>query len=209
MRISEMKSAAFRPTRCYTTPSIQFLRRNVQHITPHCLPTTTTTTCYDTSTMTTKLSVFTAKFPLIGLEITDNIPLISNIAALHEAVVIADESAENVLLFDFLPEQPNNTAVLAALLSGNAVNAVARIKKLKKLQCYQHKNGVDVDTPLQHRRLVLVGQSTLEKNKELLKRAVQFQFEWSRYQLQLMKCDCRTHVQELVSHLQVYLSDVH
>jgi len=129
-------------------------------------------------------SIFIVKMPLVGLEATAILPSpLSDAAAVHEAVAI--DVTEGPWLFDFLPREPRNPRIIARLLAGDSVPAMARVRQIRALP--------------PSRLCFSVGACSLSE-QEAVARAKEFQREWNR-DLQLFKMDCRHHTRELVAAL--------
>lgn len=133
----------------------------------------------------TRASVYLLKTPLEGMEALSLLPdPFHSTAALHVGVVLSTTDGAN-WVFDFLPQQPTDPAVIVQLLSGGAVPAQARVRSLSALP---------------RRRCEFQGATALP-SYDALAVAHQFQQEWGELELQLFKLDCRDHARQLVAVL--------
>ena len=127
-------------------------------------------------------SLYTARFPLIGFEAVDSLPMLADPAALHVALVI-DCSQNGVWLFDFLPADPQNPLVLSKLISGGGVPGEARARKLRGLPPRRH----------------LIGES---RQLNAVDKAAAVQEQWNGSELKLLQRDCRHFVDALIAELR-------
>jgi len=157
--------------------------RNAAPLKSKCRPSRTAQAA---ATHTTYPSLYIAKFPLVGLEIVENLPpLFSNRAALHTAVIIECSNDGTYWLFDFLPEDPTDPIILARVLSSLGVTGQARTRQLNKLP---------------RQRCSLAGTSKY-RCVDAIERARKVQEQWNNSELKLFKRDCRHFVDALILEL--------
>jgi hypothetical protein len=139
--------------------------------------------------------VYLLQLPLVGLEQLDTrLPApLAEIAALHLGICVSskhydddadgDDDTNGVFMFDYLPQNPTDPMVLAALLAFRAVPASAREIRLSGLP---------------RQRCRKLGTSP---HADALAKARTFQAQWDGTELKLLTRDCRHHVDSLADHL--------
>lgn len=138
------------------------------------------------------ISVYIVSYPLVGLEnIIDALPpFLSDPASLHQAVVVhAPRLDTSTWLFDFIPLNPTDPRVISQLIALRPCPAQARVQCLKRVPS---------------KRCRLVRQLPFELDGQLvIDRAKDFQNRWmeENSSIQLLRRDCRHHVEALIREL--------
>lgn len=140
--------------------------------------------------------LYVTRWPLAGLEGVDAAlpPALADPAALHEAVIVVERSggggadaageAAECWLFDFLPQNAADPAVLAMLLTGEGVPGQARARQLGGGALPRRRRAAGVAA-----------------GSDAVARAAAVAAAWDGTELRLFRRDCRHFVAALLTEL--------